>query len=187
MNTIPIEISARHAHCNAETWKTLFGSPSPTIGRPISQHQQFSAVERVRLEGPKGAIENVGIVGPLREYTQVELAATDARKLGFDVPLRDSGNVADAAAITIVGPVGKVTVLAAIIQQRHIHANPDDAQQLGIMHGQEVSVEISSPRGGRLDHVLVRVDPNYTLRLHLDTDEANALGVTPTSHATVIK
>lgn len=183
---IPIEISARHVHCDAATWKTLFGTAAPTIDRPISQPPQYAAVERVKLIGPKGDIDHVGTIGPLRTYTQVELAMTDARRLGLTPPLRDSGNVGDAAAITIVGPAGQVTAAAAIIQQRHIHATPADAAALGVTDRQEVHVAISGPRGGQLDQVIVRVDPNYVLRLHLDTDEANALGVTPESHATIV-
>lgn len=138
------------------------------------------------MVGSKGTIENVGIIGPLRAYNQVELAETDARRLGLSAPLRDSGNVADAAELTLVGPVGQITVNAAIIQQRHIHANPADAAALGVHAGQEVRVAIDGPRGGVLDHILVRVDPNYQLRLHLDTDEANALGVNSETYATIV-
>jgi putative phosphotransacetylase len=185
--TVSIEVSARHVHLNESDWKRLFGNDQMTSVKVISQHGQFIAAQRVVLKGPKGSMENVGIVGPLRSYTQVELAQTDARQLGLvDVPLSDSGKLDQAVMITIVGPQGSIDVSAAIRQQRHIHASPTEAEQAGLHDRQEVEVEIDSPRGGRLDHVLVRVHPDYQWVLHLDTDEANAMDVTPGLQGSVI-
>lgn len=185
MTKIPIEISARHVHVDAATWRILFSTEAPRPARPISQPSQFVAVERVTLRGPGGAIENVGVVGPVRPVTQVELSRTDARRLGIEPPLRDSGNLAGASAITIIGADGEVTRPAAIIQQRHLHLSPVEADDLGLAVGSEISVDVPGPRGGRLNHVVVRIDPKYKLSLHLDTDEGNALGVTTGTYATL--
>lgn len=184
-NTIPIEVSARHVHLTEKDWTALFGSAPMTVERPISQRPQFSTKERVTLRGPKGELPNVAIVGPHRRYTQVELAQADAHRLGVTPPLRDSGSLAGAVPLTIVGPVGEVTRDCAIVQQRHLHLNAEDAKELGLSDRQTVSVDITGPRGARLGGVLVRVHPEFVARLHLDTDEGNACGVQSGMSATV--
>ena len=183
---IPIEISARHVHLTAEDWKTLFSTPHPTVSKLISQRPQFVATERVELLGPKGGIKNIGVVGPVRPYSQVELSRTDARTLGIDAPLGSSGELKGAAEITIRGPKGQITIRGAMVQQRHIHASPEEADRAGLRHGDSVRVRILGARGGELDHVLVRIHPTFTWHLHLDTDEANAMGVGVGSEAQVI-
>ncbi len=186
MITVSIEISARHVHLSAEDWRKLFPGDEPTSAKPISQPPQFIAVERVTVDGPNGKLEQVGIVGPLRPYTQVELAMTDARKLGLHPPLSDSGHLDHASQLTITGRSGSVSVNAAIIQQRHIHASPTDGQNYGLTDGQIVNVKVSGPRGGVFDQVLVRIHPDYVWRMHVDTDEANAFGVGPETTGEVI-
>ena len=54
---------------------------------------------------------------------------------------------------------------------------PSDASLYGLKDKDIVKVEIEGPRGGILGEVLVRVDPSFTLEMHIDTDEANALGI----------
>lgn len=174
---IPIEISARHVHLTQADWQTLFATPHPTVAKLISQRPQFVATERVTLIGPKAQIEHVGVVGPVRPYSQAELSRTDARLLGIDAPLGASGDVRGAAEITIRGPKGQITIRGAMVQQRHIHASPEEADRAGLRNGDVVSVRIAGPRGGQLDQVLVRIHPTFHWHLHLDTDEANALGV----------
>ncbi len=179
MITIPIEISARHVHLTAEHWRRLFGTDAPTPAKTLSQPLQFIAVERVTLAGPKGEIAKVGIVGPLRAHSQVELATTDALRLGLHPPLSASGRLEEATDITISGPRGSVTLPAAIIPQRHIHANPTEAAEHGLTDRQVVSVTVSGQRGGVMANVLVRVHPDFRLAMHVDTDEANAFGLQP--------
>lgn len=178
MPTIPIEVSARHVHLTREDWDVLFGSATMTNHRTLSQRPNFSAVQRVALRGPKGELKNVAIVGPTRSYTQVELAMTDARSLGITPPLRDSGSLAHAASITIIGPHGEVTRAAAIVQQRHLHLNPNEATALDLRDHQAIKLRVSGPRGGMLENVLVRVHADFSGRVHLDTDEGNAFGIT---------
>lgn len=178
-SAIPIEVSARHVHLTMADWALLFGGATMTIGKPISQHPQFSAVQRVSLRGPKGELNDVAIVGPFREYTQVELAMTDARKLGVTAPMSDSGHLEHAATVTIIGPVGEIKRPAAIIQQRHLHLSPREAEAFGFQDRQSIALLIPGSRGLRFDNVLVRVHADYSCRLHLDTDEANAAGIQP--------
>lgn len=179
MATVPIEVSARHIHITKEDWDTLFGNSEIVVDHPISQPHQYVATERVVLRGPKGEYKNVGVVGPFRPYTQVELSATEARQLGVAPPVTDSGHLDRAASVTIVGPKGELVRNAAILQQRHLHCRPQDAKQHGYKDGQLISVMVPGPRGTRLDNVIVRVSTDYAFRLHLDTDEGNALGVAP--------
>ena len=184
--TVPIEISARHLHITETDWSALFGDGEMTSGRTISQPGQFVDEQHVTIRGPKGTLKNMGIVGPFRPYTQVELAMTDAHALGINAPLSESGTVDQAATITISGPWGELERDAAIVPKRHIHMSPAEADATGLHNDQIVSVRIGGPRGARLDQVIVRVHPKFIGRLHLDTDEGNACGVTPGMTAEII-
>ncbi|HII78965.1 MAG TPA: hypothetical protein HA261_00785, partial [Methanosarcina sp.] len=94
-------------------------------------------------------------------------------------PVRDSGDVAQSAPITIVGPKGKIDLPeGAIIAKRHIHMTPKDAQELGLKEKDIVSVRVAEgDRSLIFDQVLVRVNENFALDFHVDTDEANAAGI----------
>lgn len=187
MASVPIEISARHIHLTEADWAALFGTAEEmTVNRPISQHGQFVATERVTLRGPKGELKNVGIVGPSRTNTQVELAMTDARVLGVAAPLCDSGSLEQAGEITIIGSQGEISRAAAIVPRRHIHLGPTEAAAADLHDRQTVSVRVLGPRGAQLDNVLVRVHPDFTGRLHLDTDEGNACGVSADMTAEIV-
>lgn len=186
MASVPIEISARHIHLTAADWNILFGETKITSDHAISQPKQFVAKQRVTLRGSKGQYEKVGVVGPFRSYTQVELSATESRHLGLKPPVTDSGKLDHAVAITIAGPKNEIVRPAAIVQQRHLHCRPQDATKLGYKDGQKIRAVISGPRGARLDNIIVRVNKEYALRLHLDIDEGNACGVTPGMNAEIM-
>lgn len=177
---VPIAVSARHAHLSEATVQKLFGEGYKLRVRNwLSQTGQFSAEETVTLVGPRGRLENVRLMGPPREYDQLELSRTDECTLGITAPLRLSGDLESTPGLQIVGPAGSVTLHSGVIKaQRHIHMNPKDAQRLGLHDGQVVSVKIdSSGRDLIFGDVIVRVAPDFRLELHLDTDEANAGGV----------
>ena len=176
MEKILVETSARHVHLSKEDLAKLFGEGAElTFKKALSQPGQFACEERVKLVGPKKEIANVIILGPVRPATQIELSYTDARTLGVDAPLRESGNVAGTPGLKLVGPAGEVDVAeGAIIAKRHIHMTPADAETYGVENGQIVSVKIESERSAILGDVVVRVNPNFSLAMHIDTDEANA-------------
>ena len=186
MILIPVEISARHVHLSAADWQKLFTVEHPTFERAISQRPQFIAHERLDLIGPKGEIPGVGVVAPLRSDSQVEISQTDARRLGIQPPVAESGHVEQAAEITLRSAKGQLVIHGAIIAQRHIHASPAEADQYGLRDGDHVTIIVGGQRGGQLDHVIVRVHPTYVWALHLDTDEANALGIDKKSQAEVL-
>ncbi len=188
MITIPIEVSNRHLHLSAAHLAALFGRQSELHSRrPISQTGQFAAEETVSIVGPKGRLDRVRVIGPVRTETQVELSRTDARVLGLDPPLRDSGDLVKSAGVRVVGPSGTVELSAGvIIQRRHIHATPDDCKKYGLIPGSVVRIRHRGPRAAILEDVLVKAHPSYVWRLHLDTDEGNAIGAEPGMEAEVL-
>ncbi len=174
---IPIAISARHIHLNQETFEQLFGAgKTATKLRDISQPGQYACEEKLTLIGPRGRIEGVRILGPLRSKNQIEVSRTDEFKLGVDAPIRDSGKVQGSAPITLEGPTGTLQLSEGLIcAKRHIHMTPTDAEAYAVADGDEVEVAITGgPRDLTFGDVLVRVNPKYKLEMHIDTDEANA-------------
>lgn len=175
---IPVGVSNRHVHLAREDMLALFGSDRLTNFKDLSQPGQFACQERLLVAGPKGAIGEVRILGPLRAKTQVELAPADCVKLGVKAPVRDSGDLAGSGALTLVGPAGAVTLReGAIVAARHIHMHPRDAAVFACRDGQRVSVRAGGPRGLIFSEVLVRVSDRYSLEMHVDIDEANAAGL----------
>ena len=177
MEKILVETSARHVHLSAADLETLFGKGAQlTFKKDLSQPGQFACEERVKLVGPKKEIANVIILGPVRPATQVEVSYTDARTLGVDAPLRESGDLAGTPGLKLVGPCGEVDADAGvIIAKRHIHMTPEDAAAYGVENGEIVSVKVESGRTALLGDVVVRVSPKFALAMHIDTDEANAV------------
>ena len=177
---IPVETSARHVHLARPDLEKLFGEGYElTPERELSQPGQFLSKERLVLVGPKGKLERVAILGPLRDRTQVEVSLTDCFSLGVEAPIRESGDLDGSAGITLVGPKGEVALESGlIVAKRHIHASPEDAEKLDVKDGDRVMVRIPhTDRSLWFDEVLIRVRPDFHLALHLDTDEANAAGV----------
>jgi len=176
---VPIGVSARHVHLTQAHVETLFGAGHTLTPKKELMGGQFAAEEMVTIVGVKlRAIENVRVLGPVRKQSQAEVSATDAVKLGINPPVRDSGKLVDSAAIGIFGPKGAVYLdEGCIIAKRHIHMPPADAAALGVADNETVSVRFDTGRAGVLSDVLVRVDPRFTLEMHLDTDEANGLGI----------
>jgi len=179
---IPIAVSARHLHLDAAGFAVLFGEgKTPTFLKDISQPGQYACVETVNLIGPRGRIDKVRLLGPLRPASQVEVSRSDEFKLGVDAPIRDSGQVAGSAPITLEGPAGTLHLNEGLIcAKRHIHMHPDDAARFGVKDKDEVAVRLSGgPRELTFGDVLVRVSPKFKLEMHIDTDEANAAELEP--------
>lgn len=177
--TVPIGVSARHLHVTQEHLEILFGKGAVLHPKKELMGGQYAAEERVTIVGINmRLIENVRILGPVRRATQIEVSKTDAVKLGLSVPIRESGDVKGSAPITLVGPKGVVQLEeGCIIAKRHIHMSDEDAKIFRLHDNQIVQVEVGEERSGVLNHVQIRVDPSFTLEMHIDTDEANALGV----------
>lgn len=178
-NKVPIGISARHVHLCREHIDILFGKGYELNKKKDLMGGQYAAQECVTLVGTKlRAIENVRILGPERKASQVEVAKTDAIRLGINPPVRESGNIKGSSPIALVGPKGVVYLdEGCIVAKRHIHMSPEDATKFGVVDGQIVKVKFDNGRGGIFEGVQIRVDKTFTLEMHIDTDEANGLGI----------
>ena len=179
MAKVLLETSARHIHLSQEHVDILFGAGHQlTHKKDLSQPGQFACEERVTVVGPKKEIKNVSILGPVRKESQVELSATDARSIGLNAPVRESGVLEGSAPCKLVGPAGEVELeYGVIVAKRHIHITPEDAAAFGVSDKEIVKVKADSEgRSLIFDDVVVRVSPSYATAMHIDTDEANACG-----------
>lgn len=177
---VPVGVSNRHIHLTKADLAVLFGEGYElTPLKDLSQPGQFACKETLTLVGPSlRPIENVRVLGPLRGKSQVEISATDSYVLKVKPPVRESGNVAGSAGVTIVGPKGVVQLKeGCIIANRHIHMSPSDAASFRVKDGDTVTVDVEGKRRTRWYDVQVRVSPDFRLEMHVDTDDANAAGI----------
>ena len=190
MNEILIETSARHVHVTKETLEILFGAGYElTKKKDLSQPGQYASNERVTVVGPKKELANVSILGPCRPADQVELSATDARSIGLDIAIRESGDTAGTPGCTLKGPAGEVTIKeGVIVAKRHIHLTPATAEKLGVKNKDTVWVKCKTDgRAAVLGDVVVRVSESFADAMHIDTDESNAIGATPGLMGEIVK
>jgi putative phosphotransacetylase len=174
---IPVGVSARHAHVTQEHLEILYGEGQQlTVHAPLYQPGAFAANETLTIVGRRmRAIEGVRILGPVRDYSQVELARTDAIRLGLDPPIRDSGDLTGSEPIVLIGPKGSVHLEeGAICATRHIHMTPEDAENFGVREGGLLKVRIPGERALTFENIRPKISPSYVPQMHLDTDDANA-------------
>ena len=188
-NEIPVGISNRHIHLSQADLEALFGAGYDlTKMKDLSQPGQYACKETVTVVGPKGAIEKVRILGPVRKATQVEVIAGDSFKLGVAGDVRMSGDLAGTHGVTLVGPKGSVQLKEGlIVAQRHIHMTLADAARLGVKDGDIVDIKVTGNRGGIFSNVAIRANDSSALECHIDTEEANAMGLTSKSTITIVK
>ncbi len=179
-------VSNRHLHLSAEDWHILFGEQILTKRNDLLQPEAFAAEQTVTLRTPKNELKNVRIIGPLRPYTQVEISQTDAYFLGLQPPIRNSGELQDAAKITLIGPNGQVERAVAILAARHLHLSPEEKKAQGWEKTEQVSVRLGGEKGLTYHHVYLKTAPAAVLELHLDTDEANAAGAKTGDQAEIL-
>ena len=172
---VSIGVSNRHIHLDYETCVKLFGSSELTLVRELSQGGEFVSNRVVSIKTDKGVIDNVKVVGPLRSRTQVEIARSDAFKLGLNPPVRMSGNFDGAEDVTLVFEGREVEVKnSCILANRHIHCKTSELDKYGLKDGQVLKVRVDNMRGGVMDNVIVKAKESYNLEMHIDIDEANA-------------
>lgn len=176
---VEIEVSAKHVHLTEQDVEVLFGKgASLEPARPLSQPGQYLSSQRVKLVGPKGTMERVAVLGPVRSATQVELSKSDCVALGVTAPKRESGDLAGSGSITIQGPCGSLDVKeGVIIAHNHIHVTEPDSRKLNLKDKDRVAVEVYSDRPVIFNDVIIRVSRDFSCRMHIDFDEANAAGV----------
>ncbi len=182
-----VSISARHVHLTDADVETLFGP-----GRKLTPHKDlyqdgfYAAEETVMVIGPRRRmLPNVRVLGPTRDYSQVELAFTDGISLGIDLPVRASGKIDGTPGCVLAGPAGVVELKQGVIRaERHVHMNNADATRYGVKNGDRMNLKIAGPCGMTLEGLLVRADATSKLEVHIDTDEGNACDL---DHATKIE
>lgn len=181
-NPLVVNVSARHCHLTPQAVESLFGKGHQLqVHKWLYQAGQFAAKETVTLIGPRSrVISNLRILGPCRNLNQVELAYTDAIALGFDIPLRASGNIDGTPGCMLMGPAGFFEMPNGVIRAlRHVHLHPDDAAFYGVKQGDSMQLKIGGPCAISLERLLCRVDSSFKLEVHIDTDEGNACNLQP--------
>lgn len=186
---VKIGLSNKHLHLKAEDVDTLFGKGHQlTPKKDLVQPGQFACEEQVDIVGPKATLKGVRVLGPARPETQVELAMTDARALGIKASVRESGVLDGTPGCKLIGPCGEVELdHGVIIALRHVHLNPQQAEEAGVKDKDIVCLKLGGERGLIFDNVLVRAGDKHEKEIHLDTDEGNAAGCGPNSVAEIIK
>ncbi len=187
---IPLGVSNRHVHLSQADYQALFPDQPLAVKKELKQPGQYAAEQTVTIAGLKGHLKNVRILGPLRSQSQIEISRTDARTLGVTAPLRLSGKLGDTPGIKLISPFGEITLnQGVIVALRHIHMSPLDALIYGVQHGDSVKVAIhGSSRKTIFDDVAIRVSPEMTLEMHIDTDEENAADIdNPAAYAVLVK
>ena len=176
---IEIEGSGKHCHVTRETLDILYGDGFELeVKKWLTQPGQFATPQKVTIHGPRGTAD-ISIIGPCRVADQVELSLTDARALGFDAPIRESGHVAGSPGCKLTGPNGEVDIKeGVIIAKRHVHLTPDDAERFGVKDKQIVKVKVVGERALIFDEVVARAGPTHATYMHVDYDEINAGAIT---------
>lgn len=167
-------VSNKHVHVSAEDYKVLFGNVEMENVKDLVQPGQYASNLFVDVKTEAGELKHLRVLGPVRNYTQVELARTDSFKLKINPPVRESGNLEGASLVTLVGPNGEVTKECAIIANRHIHVNKEIREEYGLVGVKEVKVVIPGEKGAILEHVSLKDADEAAFEFHIDTDDANA-------------
>jgi len=189
-NPLVVNVSARHCHLTPQAVEALFGNAHQLqVHKWLYQEGQFAAKESVTLIGPRSrVISNLRILGPCRNLNQVELAYTDSIALGFEIPLRLSGNIQGTPGCMLMGPNGFFEMQEGVIRAlRHVHMSPADAEFYGVTKGDDMRLRIGGPCALTLDKMLVRVDKSFKLEVHIDTDEGNACNLQPETPCELLK
>lgn len=189
-NPLVVNVSARHCHLTQEAVEILFGKGHQLqVHKWLYQDGQFAAKETLTLIGPRSrVISNLRILGPCRNLNQVELAYTDGIALGYELPLRSSGDIKGTIGGMLMGPAGFFEMESGIIRAlRHVHMHPTDAEYYGVKPGDFMKLKIGGDCGITLDRMLCRVDPSFKLEVHIDTDEGNACNLQPNTPCELVK
>ena len=189
-NPLLVNVSARHCHLTQDAVEILFGKGHQLqVHKWLYQDGQFAAKETLTLIGPRSrVISNLRILGPCRTLNQVELSYTDGIALGYELPLRSSGDIKGTIGGMLMGPTGFFEMESGIIRAlRHVHMNPVDADYYGVKPGDFMKLKIGGDCGLSLDRMLCRVDKSFKLEVHIDTDEGNACNLQPNTPCELLK
>lgn len=168
-----VGISNRHVHLTEDDFKKLFNDKKLEVVKYLNQPGQFASNLKVTIKTEKSEISGVRVLGPLRDYTQVEISKTDAYKLGLNPPVRESGNLSGSADITIIGDNEIKVKECTIIATRHIHATKEDLEKYNLDASKKYKVRIYGEKGGIINKVSIKISDKSFFEMHLDTDDGN--------------
>ena len=168
-----VGISNRHVHLTEDDLKKLFNNKELEAVKYLNQPGQFASNLKVTIKTEKSEISGVRVLGPLRDYTQVEISKTDAYKLGLNPPVRESGNLKGSEDITIIGDNEITLKECTIIATRHIHASKEDLVKYNLDASKKYKVKINGEKGGIINNVSIKVSDKAFFEMHLDTDDGN--------------
>jgi len=184
---ILVGVSNRHVHLTKNIYDKLFSSPMEKL-RDLDQPGQFASKQILSIKVGDKIIDDVRVVGPLRDYNQVEISRTDAYFLKVNPPIRESGDIKGSSPITLITSLGEVYLdEGLIIANRHVHLTKDDVEKYGLYNIKEVAIKIKGEKSGIIRNVYLKVQANASLRLHLDTDDANAFNLKNGDEVEVLK
>lgn len=189
-HALVVNVSARHCHLSPHAVEQLFGPGHElTPMKDLYQEGAYAAKETVTLIGPRSrVISNLRILGPCREFNQVELAFTDAIALGFEIPIKMSGDIEGTPGCMLMGPNGYFEMDQGVIRAMpHVHMAPEDAACYGVKHKDIMKMKVHGDCPVTFDNIIVRVDESFSLEVHIDTDEGNACGLKPDTFCELIK
>lgn len=181
---IKVGVSNRHVHLTIEDYKLLFDGDLE-VDYKLNQIGEFASNKRLTLVNGDKEIEDVRVVGPLRQYTQVEVSRNDARHLGVKPPVRTSGDIIGSEIITLKTDKASITREACVIADRHVHMSPSDAVKYGVVNKQKVQVKVSGDKSGVMD-AFIKVGETGYYEFHIDTDDANAFDLKNNDEVTLI-
>jgi len=172
---VRVGISNRHIHLSKEDADILFGKNYQfTKKNDLTQKGEYACEETVIISTEKYAFPHVRVIGPLREYTQVEVSLDDSILLGINPPIRDSGDLIDSESVWITGPQGKIYKKNCCIRAtRHIHCNKLD----NIAHNNKEIITIYKEDGTIIDNVHIKMKDSFVLELHIDRTDANTFNL----------
>ena len=168
---VRIGVSNRHVHLKKEDFIKLFGVDELIKDKDLYQPGQFASIHKVTIKTLKSEIKNVRVLGPFRNYTQIEISKTDSYTLGINPPVRTSGDLDGSEVVTLIGPYGEIETNGCIIADRHIHISKEDKIKYNL--GDVVSVLVGNEKKSILYDVYLKVADGALMEMHIDTDDAN--------------
>ena len=151
-------VSNRHVHLKEEDYKILFGDEPLNKVKDLRQPGQFASDKLVTIKNGDREINHVRVLGPIRNYTQVEISKTDAYTLKLNPPIRTSGDLEGSSPITIIGPKGEIDLKeGCILANRHIHISPEEVKKYNLEGVKKVKVKIDGEKGGILNNVYLKI------------------------------
>lgn len=174
---VKVNVSNRHVHLTEETYRKLFRDEYLTVKRFLNQPNEYASTKVVDVLIGNRVIKDVRVVGPCRNYDQVELLESDFVKGDLIPPRRQSGELDDSLEVTLRNG-SKIVSLdkGLILATRHIHMNKHMCNNLGLKHNDKVYLYKDNIY--QFD-ALIKVTEKSFYEMHIDKDEAKLYNIKP--------